>query len=88
MSIMSFTSQLGSTLFVYVQEGIIVGLIGAFAKVFWTGFPVIELYGFIGPLLGLAFGLKTFGDIQTEKTIAKANRKKADDAEDDDIPIK
>jgi xanthosine utilization system XapX-like protein len=88
MDMIKFTEHLGSSRFLYVQEGLLVGLIGAFAKVVWTGFPIIELFGFIGPIIGLAFGLKTYGDIQTEKTIAKANRKKADDAEDDDIPVR
>jgi hypothetical protein len=83
-----FKSQLDSTRFVYVQEGIVVGLLGAVAKTIFVAFPLLELYGFLGPIIGLAFGLKTYGDIQTEKTIAKANRKKADDAEDDDIPVR
>jgi hypothetical protein len=67
-----------------VQEGIIVGLIGAVAKTILTAFPLLELYGFLGPIIGLAFGLKTYGDIQTEKITAKASVKKAK-AEDEYI---
>jgi xanthosine utilization system XapX-like protein len=76
---MVFKSQLASTRFVYVQEGLIIGLVGSIAKALWPPFPIIELFGFVGPIIGLAFGLKTYGDIQTEKTIAKSKKKKDED---------
>ena len=66
---MTFKAKADSTRFIYIQEGIAVGLIGAFAKVIWPGFPVIELYGFMGPIILGAYGLKTWGhskDVEAE----------------------
>ncbi|MFA5378623.1 MAG: hypothetical protein WC455_22910 [Dehalococcoidia bacterium] len=57
-----FKSQLDSTRFVYIQEALAIGVLGSFAKVLFPNFPVIELYGFIGPVIMVAFGLKTYGD--------------------------
>ena len=87
---MKFKSQLDSTRFVYVQEGIIVGLIGAFAKVILPTFPLLELYGFLGPIIGLAFGLKTYGDIKIEENNRKliTKKPKTDEEDDDELPIR
>jgi hypothetical protein len=80
-----FKSQLDSTRFTYVQEGIIVGLLGAVAKTIFSAFPLLELYGFIGPIIGLAFGLKTYGDIKAEENNRKLITKKAKSDEDEYI---
>lgn len=73
---MKFKSQLDSTRFVYIQEAFAIGVLGSFAKVVFPAFPVIELYGFIGPVVAIAYGLKTFGDVQSDKNVLKANAKK------------
>ena len=53
-----------STRFIYIQEALAIGILGSFAKVLFPGFPVIELYGFIGPIIMIAFGIKTWSDIK------------------------
>jgi len=66
---MRFRAKADSTRFIYIQEAIAVGLIGAFSKVAFSSFPVIELYGFLGPILLGAYGLKTWGhskDVEAE----------------------
>jgi xanthosine utilization system XapX-like protein len=78
---MQIKSLFCSSRFIYVQEGIAVGLIGAFAKVLFPSFPIIELYGFLGPIIGLAFGLKTYGHI-------KANENNKPPTDGDDIPVR
>lgn len=72
-----FRQQLCSTRFVYVQEGLLIGVAGAFAKVAFPIFPIVELYGFVLPLLGLAFGLKSWSDIR-ETEARNGNQPKQD----------
>ena len=50
-----------SSRFVYIQEGIFIGLLGAVLKVFFPRFPLTELYAFTAPIVLGAFGLKTWG---------------------------
>ena len=57
---MKFRSQLDSTRFFYIQEGIAIGIFSAIAKTFFPGYPILELFGFIGPILTVAYGLKTW----------------------------
>jgi hypothetical protein len=83
---MKFKSQLDSTRFVYIQEAFAIGILGSFAKVVFPNFPVIELYGFIGPVVAIAYGLKTFGDAkETEIRAANGKAKKKPKAEDEYI---
>jgi xanthosine utilization system XapX-like protein len=96
---MIFESKTDSTRFVFVQEGIAVGIFGAIARVIWPAFPVIELYGFIGPLLLGAYGFKTWEhtsavaseavteDKKTDLAIAKVEEKK-EGGDDDKIPLR
>jgi hypothetical protein len=74
-----FGSQLGSTRFLYIQEGLAIGVMGAVAKTIFPTFPVLELYGFVAPLIAIAFGLKTWGN--GKETIEK-------EPTSDDIPIR
>lgn len=85
MRIMNFSSQLASSRFTYVQEGLIIGLVGAVAKTIFPSFPIIELFGFVGPIIGLAFGLKTYGDIQTKKNGIESKKSTEPKAEDEYI---
>ena len=50
-----------SSRFTIIQEGLLIGIIGAAAKTIWPGFPIIELYGFTGPIVLGAYGMKTWG---------------------------
>jgi hypothetical protein len=70
---MKFKSQLDSTRFFYVQEGLAVGVLGAIAKTFLPTFPVLELYSFVAPIVGLAFGLKTWGSLKENGIKPKDN---------------
>lgn len=54
-------SKLSSTRFFYIQEALAIGVLGAVAKTLWSSFPIVELYGFTGPIIAIAFGLKTWG---------------------------
>jgi xanthosine utilization system XapX-like protein len=72
-----FKQQLCSTRFVYVQEGMLIGIGAAFAKVAFPSFPIIELYGFVGPIISLAFGLKSWADIK-ETEARNGNQPKQD----------
>jgi xanthosine utilization system XapX-like protein len=96
---MIFESKIDSTRFVFVQEGIVVGLLGSLARVIWPTFPTIELFGFLGPLLLGAYGFKTWEhasavaseavteDKKTDLAIAKIeDKKEPTDEEDDDVP--
>jgi hypothetical protein len=87
---MKFKSQLDSTRFVYIQEALAIGVLGSFAKVMFPQFPVIELYGFIGPVIMVAFGLKTYGDNKDAEIRAMNGKPKLKPActEDDDIPVR
>lgn len=68
---MKFRSQLDSTRFFYVQEGLAIGVLGAIAKTFLHAFPLLELYGFVAPIITIAFGLKTWGGIKENGTKSK-----------------
>ena len=61
---MKFRSQLDSTRFFYIQEGIAIGLISAYSKAFIPTFPILELFGFLGPILTIAFTIKTWADVK------------------------
>ena len=60
----SIQEMLDSSRFFYVQEGIGVGFLAAIIKTIFLRFPLIELYAFVGPIVMIAFGLKTWGDIK------------------------
>jgi hypothetical protein len=66
---MKFKCQLDSTRFTYIQEALGIGLFTFIMKsAVWHDAPLIEfLTGFVLPLVGIAFGFKTFGDIQENK---------------------
>jgi len=57
---MKRNSHFESTRFFYIQEGIGIGLFAAIAKTFFATFPILELFGFVGPILTVAFTLKTW----------------------------
>ena len=70
---MKFRSQLESTRFFYIQEGIAIGVLASIAKTFLPSFPILELFGFTGPMITLAFGLKTWGHSKENGTKSKEN---------------
>jgi hypothetical protein len=61
---MSQPRKIDSTRFFYIQEGLVVGVWASIMKViFPTKFPFLEFcIAFVLPLLGYAFGVKTWGD--------------------------
>lgn len=66
---MKFKSQLDSTKFFYVQEGLAIGIGAAIAKCFFKEFPFMEfLTAFVLPLLALAFGFKSWQDVKTTES--------------------
>jgi len=70
---MKFRSQLESTRFFYIQEGIAIGVLASVAKTFFPSFPILELFGFTGPMITIAFGLKTWGGIKENGAKSKEN---------------
>jgi len=58
---MRFSSQLDSTRFFFIQEGVAIALFSGIFKTFFATYPIMEVFGFIGPMLIFAYGLKTWG---------------------------
>jgi xanthosine utilization system XapX-like protein len=90
---MNFKNALESTRFFYIQEGLAIGVVGAFAKVFLPTFPVLELYGFVGPMVAIAFGLKQWGEVKEQENKSLEVRSKNGAANgmvpgDKEIPIR
>ena len=71
---MKFRSQLDSTRFFYIQEGLAIGIASAIAKCIFKSFPFMEfLTAFVLPLLALAFGFKSWAEVKaTESKNGKA----------------
>lgn len=54
------TTKLDSTRFFFVQEGLVIAVLGAIVFTIWNTFPYVAMMGFVVPLVGGAYWLKTW----------------------------
>jgi hypothetical protein len=99
---MKLASQLDSTRFFFVQEGLAIAIAGAAAFTIWSGFPYVAMMGFVSPMILGSYWLKTWGHVteaESGAAVAKAEaaEKKTDLAiakveekkvSDDGVPIR
>ena len=63
--------MLKSTRFVIIQEGIILGIVGAMAYCFFPAFPLIQFYAYLGPIILGSYGIKSIEHIKNGKKETK-----------------